>query len=90
MPKLVFLDSQNGLPLFRWPSRDSYCVAGEPVSEHDFSLGSDIVGDILRGARSTERMSLSCLVVLLVKLKWVLMRLLEQWAGMAFCLDRGA
>jgi hypothetical protein len=46
--------------------------AGEPVSEHDFPLGSDIVGDILRGPRSTERMSLSCLVVLLLKLKWFL------------------
>jgi hypothetical protein len=30
--------------------------AGEPVFEHDFPPGSDIVGDILRGPRSAERM----------------------------------
>jgi hypothetical protein len=30
--------------------------AGEPIFEHDFPPGSDIVGDILRGPRSAERM----------------------------------
>ena len=30
--------------------------AGEPVFEHDFPPGSDIVGDILRGPKSAERM----------------------------------
>ena len=30
--------------------------AGEPVFEHDFPPSSDIVGDILRGPRSAERM----------------------------------
>jgi hypothetical protein len=31
--------------------------AGEPVFEHDFPPGSDIVGDILRGPRSAERIA---------------------------------
>ena len=30
--------------------------AGEPIFEHDFPPGSDIVGDILRGPRPAERM----------------------------------
>jgi hypothetical protein len=30
--------------------------AGEPIFEHDFQPGSDIVSDILRGPRSAERM----------------------------------
>jgi len=30
--------------------------AGEPIFEHDFPPGSDIVGDILRGPRAAERM----------------------------------
>ena len=30
--------------------------AGEPVFEHDFPPGSDIVGDILGGPRLAERM----------------------------------
>jgi hypothetical protein len=30
--------------------------AGEPVFEHDFPPGSDMVGDILRGPKSAERM----------------------------------
>jgi hypothetical protein len=29
---------------------------GEPIFEHDFPPGSDIVGDILRGPRPAERM----------------------------------
>jgi hypothetical protein len=31
--------------------------AGEPVFEHDFPPGSDIVGDILGGPRSAERIA---------------------------------
>lgn len=30
--------------------------AGEPRFEHDFPPGSDIVGDILHGPKSVERM----------------------------------
>jgi hypothetical protein len=30
--------------------------AGEPRFEHDFPLGSDIVGDILYGPKAAERM----------------------------------
>jgi hypothetical protein len=30
--------------------------AGEPIFEHDFPPGSDIVGDILGGPRSAKRM----------------------------------
>ena len=30
--------------------------AGEPRFEHDFPPGSDIVGDILRGPKASERM----------------------------------
>jgi hypothetical protein len=30
--------------------------AGEPVFEHDFPPGSDMMGDILRGPRAVERM----------------------------------
>jgi hypothetical protein len=30
--------------------------AGEPIFEHDFPPGSDIIGDILRGPKSAERM----------------------------------
>ena len=30
--------------------------AGEPIFEHDFPPGSDIVGDILTGLRAAERM----------------------------------
>ena len=30
--------------------------AGEPVFEHDFPPGSDMVGDILHGPKAAERM----------------------------------
>jgi hypothetical protein len=30
--------------------------AGEPIFEHDFPPGSDMVGDILRGPKAAERM----------------------------------
>jgi hypothetical protein len=30
--------------------------AGEPIFEHDFLPGSDIVGDILSGPRAVKRM----------------------------------
>ncbi len=30
--------------------------AGEPVFEHDFPPGSDIVGDILKGPKAAKRM----------------------------------
>jgi hypothetical protein len=30
--------------------------AGEPVFEHDFPPGSDIVGDILKGSKAAKRM----------------------------------
>ena len=30
--------------------------AGEPIFEHDFPPGSDVVGNILEGPRAAERM----------------------------------
>jgi hypothetical protein len=30
--------------------------AGEPVFEHDFPLGSDMIGSILKGPKAAERM----------------------------------
>lgn len=30
--------------------------AGEPTFEHDFPPGSDIMGDIIHGAKAAERM----------------------------------
>jgi hypothetical protein len=46
--------------LLRWHFRQAVLAnmrgAGEPRFEHDFPLGSDIVGDILRGPKSAERM----------------------------------
>ena len=30
--------------------------AGEPIFEHDFPPGSDMMGEILRGPRAAERM----------------------------------
>jgi hypothetical protein len=30
--------------------------AGEPIFEHDFPPGSDIMGSILKGSKATERM----------------------------------
>ena len=46
--------------LLRWHFRQAVLAnmkgAGEPIFEHDFPPGSDIVGDILRGPRAAERM----------------------------------
>jgi hypothetical protein len=46
--------------LLRWHFRQAVFAnmrgAGEPIFEHDFPPGSDIVGDILRGPRAAERM----------------------------------
>jgi hypothetical protein len=46
--------------LLRWHFRQAVLInmkgAGEPRFEHDFPPGSDIVGDILRGPRASERM----------------------------------
>jgi hypothetical protein len=46
--------------LLRWHFRQAVVAnmrgAGEPRFEHDFPLGSDIVGDILRGPMPAERM----------------------------------
>jgi hypothetical protein len=46
--------------LLRWHFRQAVLAnmrgAGEPVFEHDFSPGSDIVGDILHSPKPTERM----------------------------------
>jgi hypothetical protein len=44
----------------RWHFRQAVLTnmrgAGEPVFEHDFPPGSDIMGDILRGPKAAERM----------------------------------
>ncbi len=46
--------------LLRWHFRQAVLAnmrgAGEPRFEHDFPPGSDIVGDILDGPKSAERM----------------------------------
>lgn len=46
--------------LLRWHFRQAVIAnmkgAGEPIFEHDFPPGSDIVGDILRGPKAGERM----------------------------------
>ena len=46
--------------LLRWHFRQAVLVnmkgAGEPIFEHDFPPGSDIVGEILRGPKPGERM----------------------------------
>jgi len=46
--------------LLRWHFRQAVLVnmrgTGEPIFEHDFPPGSDIVGDILEGPRAAERM----------------------------------
>jgi len=46
--------------LLRWHFKQAVLVnmrgAGEPVFEHDFPPGSDIVGEILHGPKAAERM----------------------------------
>jgi hypothetical protein len=46
--------------LLRWHFRQAVLAnmrgAGEPIFEHDFPPGSDIVGDILSGPKAAERM----------------------------------
>lgn len=46
--------------LLRWQFRQAVFAnvrgAGEPMFEHDFPQGSDMVGDILRGPKAGERM----------------------------------
>ena len=46
--------------VLRWHFRQAVLAnmkgAGEPIFEHDFPPGSDIVGDILRGPKAGERM----------------------------------
>jgi len=46
--------------VLRWHFRQAVIAnmkgAGEPIFEHDFPPGSDIVGDILRGPKAGERM----------------------------------
>ena len=46
--------------LLRWHFRQAVLTdmrgAGEPVFEHDFPPGSDMMGHILRGPRAAERM----------------------------------
>jgi hypothetical protein len=46
--------------LLRWHFRQAVFAnmrgAGEPVFEHDFPPGSDIMGQILRGPKAAERM----------------------------------
>ena len=46
--------------LLRWHFRQAVLTnmkgAGEPIFEHDFPPGSDMMGHILRGPRAAERM----------------------------------
>ncbi len=56
-----FLDDPERPPdeLFRWHFRQAVIInmrgAGEPIFEHDFPPGSDIMGSILKGPKATER-----------------------------------
>jgi hypothetical protein len=57
-----FLDDPQRPPdeLFRWHFRQAVLTnmrgAGEPLFEHDFPPGSDIMGSILEGPKAAERM----------------------------------
>jgi hypothetical protein len=57
-----FLDDPQRPPdeLFRWHFRQAVLInmrgAGEPIFEHDFPPGSDMIGSILRGPKAAERM----------------------------------
>ena len=46
--------------LLRWHFRQAVLVnikgAGEPVLEHDFPPGSDMIGSIMKGPKAAERM----------------------------------
>jgi hypothetical protein len=46
--------------LLRWHFRQAVLAnmkgAGEPIFEHDFPPGSDMMGEILRGPRAADRM----------------------------------
>jgi hypothetical protein len=46
--------------LLRWHFRQTVLVnmkgAGEPIFEHDFPPGSDMIGSILKGPKAAERM----------------------------------
>ena len=46
--------------ILRWHFRQAVLTnmkgAGEPIFEHDFPPGSDMIGEILRGPRAAERM----------------------------------
>lgn len=56
--------------LLRWHVRQAVLTnmrgAGEPIFEHDFPSGSDIMGDIINGPKAAERMEFelfNCLAV---------------------------
>ncbi|PKS12311.1 hypothetical protein jhhlp_001611 [Lomentospora prolificans] len=57
-----FLDDPQRPPdeLFRWHFRQAVLAnmrgPGEPLFEHDFTPGSDIMGDIINGPKAVERM----------------------------------
>ena len=59
--------------LLRWHFRQAVLAnmrgAGEPIFEHDFPPGSDIVGDILSGPRAAERMEFELFSRLAVQFK---------------------
>jgi hypothetical protein len=59
-PQLLIHPQRPIDELLRWHFRQAVLAnmkgAGEPIFEHDFPPGSDIVGDILRGPRAAERM----------------------------------
>ena len=52
--------TRNGQWLFRWYFRQAVLAnmrgTGEPVLEHDFPPGSDMIGQILRGPKAAEVM----------------------------------
>ena len=56
--------------LLRWHFRQAVLAnmrgAGEPIFEHDFPPGSDIVGEILNGPKPGERMEFELFSRLLI------------------------
>jgi hypothetical protein len=71
-----FLDDPQRPPdeLFRWHFRQAVLInmrgAGEPVFEHDFPPGSDIMGEILAGTKAAKR-SLGKREIRAVRSGWV-------------------
>jgi hypothetical protein len=60
IPQLLIHPQRPIDELLRWHFRQAVLTnmkgAGEPIFEHDFPPGSDMMGEILRGPRAADRM----------------------------------